>query len=62
MLSSAAYTWAQDGAENPYVGTTATTLDPVTANQTSSTTQTMDSYGNVLTQKIYDYGSSVSVR
>jgi RHS repeat-associated protein len=57
VLSSAAYTWAQDGANNPYIGTTATTLDPASANVTTSTVQTLDSYGNVLTQQVYDYGN-----
>jgi RHS repeat-associated protein len=60
VLSSSAYTWAQDGAGNPYVGTTATTLDGNATNYKISTVQTLDSYGNVLTQKIYDYGNATT--
>ena len=51
------FTWTQDSLGNPYIGTVLTTLDPTGVNMQSKTTQTLDSYGNVLTSNIYDYPS-----
>ena len=51
------FTWTQDSLGNPYIGTVLTTLDPTGANMQSKTTQTLDTYGNVLTSNIYDYPS-----
>jgi hypothetical protein len=49
------FTWAQDPAGNSYIGAAATTLDPGTAyQQTTTTTQTLDKYGNVTQNQIYD--------
>ena len=52
------YTWTQDPAGVPYVGTSLTTLNPgsMYAAQTKST-QTLDAYGNILQSSIYDYGN-----
>jgi hypothetical protein len=53
------YTWAQDPTSlNYYIGTLKTVLNEgQTYSQTTQTVQTQDSYGNVLTTNIYDYGN-----
>jgi len=51
------FTWVQDSAGNPYIGTVLSTQDPSGANVQSKTTQTLDTHGNVLTSNIYDYGN-----
>src|SRR5437762_13921564 len=51
-------TCAQDPAENPYVASALTTLDPGTAYQQQiKTEQTLDAHGNVTQSKIYDFGN-----
>jgi hypothetical protein len=53
------YTWVQDPTSlNYYIGTLKTVLNEgQTYSQTTQTVQTQDSYGNVLTTNIYDYGN-----
>jgi YD repeat-containing protein len=53
------YTWAQDPSSlNLYLGTLKTVLDEGQAyTETTQTVQTQDSYGNVLTAQVYDYGN-----
>jgi hypothetical protein len=51
------FTWVQDSAANPYIGTVLTTLEPAGANLQTKTTQTLDTHGNVLSTNIYDYGN-----
>ncbi len=51
------YTWVQDTLGNAYVSTVLTTLDPATANLQTKTTQSLDTYGNVLATTIYAYGN-----
>ncbi len=49
-------TWTQDAAGNAYVGTVASTINPGTASAvTSQTVQTLDTYGNLIQQQLYDY-------
>jgi len=58
------YTWAQNPAGAPYVGTLVTKLNPNTsyAAQTQ-TVQTQDQYGNLLSSTVSDYaGSSTGTR
>jgi RHS repeat-associated protein len=51
------YTWSQDSNSNSYLGTVATTLDKGSSYaQTTTTTQTQDGYGNVVTSSVSDYG------
>ncbi len=50
------FTWVQDSAGNPYVGTTITTLDPAQPYAISKkTTQTLDSHGNATQMKFWDF-------
>jgi len=50
-------TWTQDAAGRWYAGTTLTKLDPGTANERVSKTEIVrDTFGNVTTQRVYDYG------
>jgi hypothetical protein len=51
------FTWVQDSAGQPYIGTVLTTLDPTGANVQTQTTQTLDIYGNVTQTNIYAYGN-----
>jgi len=51
------FTWVQDSAGTPYIGTVLTTLEPAGANLQTKTTQTLDSHGNVTQTAIYDYGN-----
>ena len=53
------YAWIQDPTSlNFYIGTLKTVLDEgKTWSQTTQTVQTQDSYGNVLTTQVYDYGN-----
>ena len=53
------YTWVQEPASlNFYIGTLKTVLDEgKTYSQTTQTVQTQDSYGNILTSNLYDYGN-----
>jgi len=51
------YTWVQDGALTPYIGTALTTLDPAGTNVQTKTTQTMDAHGNVTQTNIYDFNN-----
>jgi RHS repeat-associated protein len=53
------YTWVQDPVSlNFYIGTLETVLNEgQTYAQTTQTVQTQDSYGNVLTTQVYDYGN-----
>ena len=52
------YTWTQDSAGTPYIGTVKTTLDPGLsyAAQTRAD-QVLDIYGNVTSSGTYDYGN-----
>jgi hypothetical protein len=55
-LLQKAFTWTQDSAGNAYVGTVASTLNPGTSSAaTSQTVQTLDIYGNLIQQQLYDY-------
>ncbi len=50
------YTWVQDSAGNPYLGTTVTTLDPTQSYAISKkTTQTLDAHGNATQMELWDY-------
>ncbi|MGA2136150.1 MAG: hypothetical protein ABSH50_27995, partial [Bryobacteraceae bacterium] len=53
------YTWVQDPTSlNYYIGTLKTVLDEGQSwTQTTETVQTQDSYANVLTSNVYDYGN-----
>ena len=52
------YTWAQNAAGNVYVISVATTQDPGTAYAAQTkTTQSLDTYGNILVSYLYDYGN-----
>ncbi|MBL8177793.1 MAG: hypothetical protein JNK48_24155 [Bryobacterales bacterium] len=52
------YTWVQDGAGRPYIGTVLATADPgQTYQKQSKTEQTLDVYGNVTQRKEYAYGN-----
>jgi len=55
------YTWVQDAAGSPYISTVLTTLDVGAGYQKQTKTeQTLDTHGNVLETKIYDYNSLVT--
>jgi hypothetical protein len=55
------YTWVQDAAGNPYIGTKTSVTDPGTGNaQTAKTTQVMDAYGNVVQSAIYPYNNTTT--
>lgn len=56
-LKRQAFTWVQDSAGNPYIGTALMTLDPTGANVQSQVTQTLDTYGNVTQTNTFDYGN-----
>ncbi len=56
-LKRQAYTWVEDSALNPYVGTALTTLDPTGANVQSQVTQTLDTHGNVTQTNDFNYGN-----
>jgi len=52
------YTWVQDSAGNPYLGTTIATLENEPGQSVpilKKTTQTLDSHGNVTQVKLWDY-------
>lgn len=52
------YTWVQDPALRPYLGTVVSALDPGQSyGVQKQTVQTLDQYGNLLTQQLYNYGS-----
>jgi len=52
------YTWVQDSPGDAYLGTLETVLDEgQTYARTTQTVQTQDSYGNVSTSQVYDYGN-----
>jgi RHS repeat-associated protein len=52
------YTWTQDANGTPYIGATNTTLDAGTANAvTMRTEQTVDTHGNIVQTKAYDYAA-----
>ena len=52
------FTWTQDAAGTPYIGTALTTLDPGTAWQAQfKTEQSLDTHGSVVWTKLYDYGN-----
>ncbi len=51
------FTWVQDSAGNPYIGTALTTLDPTGANVQSQITQTLDTHGNVTQINYFDFGN-----
>ena len=54
---SQSFTWTQDAAGTPYIGTVLTTLDPGTAYQAQTKTeQSLDTHGNVIWTKVYNYG------
>ena len=56
------YLWAQD-TPNVYIGTVTSTLDPGTTYAAQSkTVQVLDSYGNVTTSQVYDYGAGAPTR
>ncbi len=59
-LSLLNFTWAQTPTSlNPYIGTTVTKLNPsATYEADKQTVQTLDQYGNVLTQQIYNFGAA----
>ena len=53
------YSWSQDANSNEYLGTVTTTLDEgQTYQQATTTQQTQDGYGNVLTTQISDYNGT----
>jgi hypothetical protein len=52
------FTWSLDSVGNSYISSTLTTLDPGQSYQAQSqTTQSVDSYGNVLQVNNYNYGN-----
>jgi hypothetical protein len=52
------YTWAQDPAGRPYIGSVTTTMDPGQTYQAQTkTAQTLDIYGNMTQSQIFDYGN-----
>lgn len=54
-----AYSWSQNSAGNTYMSNVVTTLDQGTSNAVeSTTTQTLDGYGNLTQSQVYDYGNS----
>ncbi|MCZ2149713.1 MAG: hypothetical protein LC126_18290, partial [Bryobacterales bacterium] len=58
VKSRQGYTWTQDSAGRPYIGTALSTLDPGAGYQKQAKTeQTLDGYGNLTQMKIYDYGN-----
>ena len=58
-LSLLNFTWAQTPTSlNPYIGTTVTKLNPgQTYEADKQTVQTLDQYGNLLTQQVYNFGA-----
>jgi YD repeat-containing protein len=54
------YTWGSDPVGRPFVSTVVSTLDSGTAAVTKQTVQTVDQYGNLLTQQVYNYGTAGS--
>ncbi len=58
-LSLLNFTWAQTPtSSNPYIQTTVTTLNPGASQSAKQTVQTLDQYGNLLTQQVYNFISS----
>jgi RHS repeat-associated protein len=54
------YLWTQDAAGNTYLAQTVTYHDPGTSNAAWFTTQqTLDTYGNIKQQQLYDYNGSL---
>jgi RHS repeat-associated protein len=52
------YTWSADAAGNPYISSVLTTLNEGQSYQKQSKTeQTLDTHGNVLQSKVYNYGN-----
>ena len=52
------YTWTQDPAGRPYIGSVTTTMDPGQTYQAQTkTAQTLDLYGNISQTQIFDYGN-----
>jgi YD repeat-containing protein len=55
------FSWVQDPAGNPYIGSALTVLDPGTANEKQmQSAQTLDAHGNVTVSSIYGFGSGTS--
>ncbi|MCC7496339.1 MAG: hypothetical protein IT160_02100 [Bryobacterales bacterium] len=56
------YTWARSSSNHPYISSVVTALDPGQSYGVSSkTTQTVDSYGNVIETRLFGYGNNGSV-
>ena len=57
------YTWTQDGNGAAYMGSVKTTLDLGTSYAAvTTTTQILDTYGNVLKSTVYDYNQSTPTK
>jgi hypothetical protein len=60
-LLEKAYAWGQSSSGNPYVSQFVNTLNPGASYAASTTTyQTVDAYGNLTQQQIYDYAGSLT--
>ena len=61
-LRSQTYTWTTDtgtASGNPYISQSLTQYNPGQSYEADTTsTQTLDTYGNVTVQKVYDYGNA----
>jgi RHS repeat-associated protein len=63
LLLQKVFTWGQNSAGNAYVSRLDSTLNPGSSSAaTTSTVQTIDAYGNLTQQQVYDYGSSTVSR
>ena len=63
LLLQKNFTWGLNAAGNAFVSRIDSTLNPGSSNRaTTSTVQSLDAYGNLTQQQVYDYGSATVSR
>jgi hypothetical protein len=56
-ISRKNYTWNADTNGNIYIGTVLSTANPASGALQSKTVQTLDIYGNITQQQVFDFGN-----
>ncbi len=61
VLQRDSFGWTNDPINEPYISVKLSTLDEATANVQAKSTQTLDSYGNVVNSYVYPYNDTTTL-